>query len=58
MLSYGADPNLIKEFDGGSFYDSITLDYDTPGDDIRVDAKLELLKKSGTTAINAGAPEE
>lgn len=47
MLSHGAEPNLIKELDGGSFYDSITLDYDTPEDDIRVDAKLELLKKYG-----------
>ena len=47
MLSHGADPNLIKELDGGSFYDSITLDYDTPEDDIRVAAKLELLKKYG-----------
>ncbi len=66
-LPRGADPNLIKESDGDSFYDSITLDYDVPENDIRVDAKLELLKKYGaksswknteTMAINTIALEE
>ena len=45
MLPHGADPHLLNDLDGNSFYDSLSLDHNTPEENIRVAAKQELLKK-------------
>ena len=54
LLSRGADPNLIRADDGGSFLDAVSMDYDVPEDDILTDAKIDLLKRYGAKSAWAG----
>lgn len=54
LLSHGADPNLIRADDGGSFLDSVSLDYDTPEEELLTDRKIELLKRYGAKSAWAG----
>lgn len=54
LLSRGADPNLIRADDGGSFLDAVSMDYDVPGLETATDAKVKLLKQYGAKSAWAG----
>lgn len=54
LLKHGADPNLIRADDGGSFLDSVSMDYDVAEMEVITDAKINLLKRYGAKSAWAG----
>ena len=54
LLSRGADPNLTRADDGGSFLDAVSMDYDVPELEDATDDKVRMLRKYGAKSAWAG----